>query len=738
MSDYATRDTYNLDLTEVATSDHVRLASEIEIFYNTDSSTKLQLSYNWERNHLMLDGKQWITYNREEQTGRLWSEVNVSRSNEFIPRPVTNYLFDVYQTLKSYLVQNRPRSSVRPNTHTIEDKVAARVAEMVSECNWERLKEEQNYEYAASCGLVYGTVFKKDYWDTTAPTMATVPKMEERPVISPVTGLPTGESEMVEAIDEETGSIMTEEVPLGDVNTEIVEPYRIALDPLAGDLHTARWVMEYSIQPLNWIRDMYDGKKGKGYTGKAKDVKEETNLSESLRRFYELRTSSGIRYFGQGFYGTAGDGSTDQMVSNAAVVKEYYERPSQKHPQGRLIVVANGVTLYAGDSPINGSDIDDWHPYSEFRWEVFPGRFWGRSPLDDASEIQKRINSVDATIVLTRKTMAIPQKLIPKGSGIRKGEWTGRPGQQIEYRVAEGVKPETISPAGVDAQVFQERAQLVSDMKQITGAMDILRGDRPPSVSAASALELLHETATGKLRPALDRWKKFIETSQKKQLKLVANNYTEPRESFIRLLKERNKSFSDNVLDKFIGEDLRDNCNVKIEAGSNIPKLIAAEKAQLLQAAQLGVLKLENEENRIKFLDKMGIRGFGGSPSADVSRSEEENLHLNALAMNPDNRPIVLDVDDHQIHIEIHKRAMKEPAYLEADQVVQEAYLRHIAEHQEKIDEAQHKQQMEAMAMGQQPPAPEDAGMPKSKLKARGKGVSEEVQQQITAPDIPS
>src|SRR5690606_8459464 len=144
---------------------------------------------------------------------------------------------------------------------------AAKLADLVIEANWERLKEEKNYEYAASCLVTYGTVFKKDYWDTTSTMMARIPKMEVRPQIDPATGQVIGEEE-VEAIDPETGEPIYEELPLGDVNTTVVEPYRIALDPLATDLHNCKWIMEYSIQPISWVQEVY-GKEEEGYTGLA-------------------------------------------------------------------------------------------------------------------------------------------------------------------------------------------------------------------------------------------------------------------------------------------------------------------------------------------------------------------------------------------------------------------------------------------------------------------------------------
>ena len=712
----------NLDITQISNDDVDALANAIEKFYKTDSSAKVRLDYAWSRNHKFLDGEQWLQFDGDRDTGGSWRRISVSKANEYIPRPVTNYLFDAYQTLKSYLIKNKPRSTIRPNTQTYTDKAASKIGELVLDTNWERLNEQDNYEYAAACLLVYGTVLKKSFWDVTNfAGMAKVPRMEMRPgPVDPTTGQPGAEEE-VQAIDPETGEPAFDEIPLGDINTEVVEPQRIALDPLTTTLHKARWIMEYSIQSLDWIVETY-GKEGDGYTGRAEEVTDESQLSGSMRRFYQLKNSSGVR-------GTVGlEGSTSSgdatNLTNSAVVKEYYERPSARHPKGRLVVVANGIPLYVGENHCHGEDQLDWHPYSECRWEIVPGRYWGKSPMDAACEIQKHINSIDSTIILTRKTMAIPQKLVPIGGGIAPGEWTGRPGQQIPVRDAAN-PPSVIPAAGVDATVFQERGQRVEDIKNVMGAIDILKGDRPPGVNAASALSLLYEVGTGKLFPILDRWKKFVENDQKKQLKLVSRYYKEPRSSFIAVLKSKNSELSDEMINRFIGTDLKDNCNVIVEAGSNIPKLQAAQQSRLMEMAQVGTLSLENPQNRMEFNRQMGVTGFDSDVDADQKRALWENDLLDGSRFNPDNLQmvIVLDADVHEIHIAAHQRRQKEPSFFDMPETVQQAYMKHIAEHEQMAADKKQAEMMQAMAMGQPPEEAQDPNAPVA-ISGHGKGAT--------------
>lgn len=720
----------DLSLENIPREDIEKRASKIESFYKADTAQKAALGYHWERNHLFLDGKQWLVFEGSRDTGGAWSELKPLPENEYIPRPVTNYIFDSYQTLKGYLLKNKPRITVRPNTQTYADKTAATIAELVSETNWERLREDLNYEYAASCLITYGTVFKKSYWDSSAANMSRIPRMVQRPAVDPNTGAPTGQIEEVQAVDE-NGLPLFDEIPIGDVATNIIEPYRMALDPIAINLHDARWIMEYSIRPISWIIENFD-KQEEGYTGLAREVKEEKALPNSLRRFYQLRTSSGVRGFNAQTTGV-GNSGTSEMIENAAVVKECYERPSAANPKGLLTVVANGKTLYVGEPNSEGEDQGDWHPYSECRWEPVPGRFWAKSPLDDATEIQKQINSIDSIIILTRKTMAIPQRLELDGMVVN-GQWTGKPGQRVKYRPGpNGEKPELIPAAGVDQQVIVERNQKVQDLKQVTGAVDILKGDRPPGVTAASALALLFEVGTGKLFPVLDRWKGFVEADQKKQLKLVAKKYREPRPEFIKALVAKNSELTPSLIHKFIGDDLRDNCNVIIEPSSSIPKLKAAEQALLLEIQQTGALDLQDPQNKQEFLYRLGITGFNPSFSKDSNRAELENMQLDELLQHPESKPIVLLYDNHDIHMQIHKDRTKEQSFMELPGEVQQAYFAHIEEHQQYKDMEEQQAAMQAGMLGV-PPEPKQNPMQQGQESLRkGPGVGQKTKELLGA-----
>jgi len=236
---------------------------------------------------------------------------------------------------------------------------------------------------------------------------------------------------------------------------------------------------------------------------------------------------------------------------------------------------------------------------------------------------------------------------------------------------------------------------------------------------------MLYEVGTGKLFPVLGRWKRFIESDQKKQLRLIANKYQEPRPDFIRMLMARNEELSEQEINNFIGSDLYDNCNVIIEAGSNIPKLQAAEQALLMEVAATGALSLEQPTNKSEFLQKLGIVGFDNDVGPDTRRAEWENDILRDIEQNPENHPVVLVTDNHAIHKEVHGNFTKEPRFMTLPVQVQQAVFMHIQEHDMMEQQAMQQQAIQAAMMGQPPEqGGEPTGQEPGELKSAGNGIT--------------
>lgn len=712
-----------LDLTKTPDTDKDALASKIESYYSQDMSDKLLRAYSWDEAIRFYDGDQHIEYNVSTNQ---FQQVTISRNNNFIPRPITNYILPAVKTIVSFLTKQKPQAKVRANSKSPKDIGAAKVSDLVLDVKHEELREDEKTQEKAYWGVITGTVFKKIFWNETSDKIIRIPQMENfaenildeggqpvplmddmgQPKADELTGLPSYRTQEVERqATDEMGEPAFDEFEVGDIDSAVIPPFNIAVPQQARSPLEMDWIMEYSIQKIDWIKEMY-GKTGDGYTGEANNITEEKTLSNVLQLEYRLRTLAGRRTGGQ--YSTGSAGFID--IKNSAVVKEWYKKPTKEYPNGRMVIVANGKTLFAGDSPyfVEGHP-DSWHPYVDWRFEIVPGRIWGKGLVDELIPLNRRINAIDSIIILNRRTMALGQWLIPEGSGVPNGYINGRPGLNIPYRPvgANGAKPEKIVGTPIPQQVIQERMQTVDDLKRLAMTQDVLEGTNPVGVKTAYQLEQLLENALASLGATFQRWEKSIEREETKKLLLISNRYKEPRIDFGKKLKAINKDITDIELEQFMGEDLKDNVNVRVETGSSIPRSKAGENAKLRELVQGGVLDVvTNAVNKREFLDKMGVEGFDYQSSPDVKRAQWENAVIEEgnpqrLIVNPETSETVLELDDNPTHIIIHSARAKDP---NITQEQRQGYLMHIEEHLMK--EAQGIQaQQQAGVVGQEPGA---------------------------------
>lgn len=689
---------YDLDLEKLDSQDLGSIASQVDEVARLSPFYQERMAYTWMQNIHFLLGDQHIFYN---QISRQFELIPTTRNNDFVPRPTTNLFQPLTSSIVSILTKNRPTADVTPNSTSEKDISSAKLAARIQEVKWAEDDMEAKLGDCALWAVTCGTVFRKDYWDTAYGKIVRVPltQMVPKETMDEMGNIQIMNEE-VPMTDPFDGSPMFNEIPLGDNAVSIIDPFRMVVDPNATSEDDMAWIMEVSVQRLHWIKENF-AKEAPGYTGLAADVKEETNVNTMVELSQRLKTLSTR---GSGSY--AGGASGMQTgLKNVAIIKELYVAPSSKFPKGQMIIAANGKILYRGDSPYYDGTTDSWHPYTIFRWELMPGRFWGKSLLEDCIEPQRRINAIDSLIILNRKTMVSPQKLIPDGAGIPEGYWSGAPGLQMRYRPvgAQGMKPEIIPGIGLPTQVYQERETTKNELFQIARVNEVLQGINPKGAYTYSSLQLLMEMAMSTLSPQTHRWERFIEKGETKKIKLIAHRYREPRPEFINKLRVLSKDVTDIEIMNFIGSDLRENCTVKIEAGSSIPRSNAAKQQQLMELAQTGVLGdiINNPVNKQKFLERLGVIGFDSDFEADVKRAGWENEMLeNGLIQGTS----VLPFENHQIHLQIHMNRMKEPSFMKADPVIQQQYQMHVDLHNQILQEQMLQQaQQQALMQGNLP-----------------------------------
>lgn len=624
------------------------IAKECMEIYETQRSFSTLMARVWDECVHFYEGDQHLRYSN---TLNIYQPIPETKYNKFIPRPVTNYVFPITNTMVSLLTRTKPQISVVENSDKAEDINRAKLADKVLDAKWEMDKESLRYAMAAKIMMLVGTVYRKDGWDESGLQTVNVPINDE----------------MGNQIGEET-------LKLGDNSIDILSPFEVIPDwqNAINSLDDGMYVAQFNMQSINWIKENYD-KEGDGYTGLAKEVKEDKEMNTVLYYFQRLKGSTG-------HYGQIGE---EPELKDSCLFGEIYIKPNNTHEQGLQIVIANNKCLYCAPSKYTYSNGKNWHPYTMARYEQHPFRHHGISMVEQIVPIQKRINSIDALVILNRMTMAIPQWLIPIGCLVKNGYISGAPGLNIEYKAGVGT-PAKIQGMPLDPSVYKEREEAVMTIHALAGDNEVLQGNRPAGVGTAAGLQILLEQAQNKFVTTVLGFEKFIEESQTKKINIIRRFYKEPRATLINRIKAMNDSNTAvEIDDLFNGKSLGDNLDVRVETGSTMPRSKVAEQQNLkdLAAQQIfGPLDpMNNPMGNKEFLRRFDVKGFPVPTAKDVDRATWEN---DLLRQSKFDEVEVLAFDDPVIHFRICIDAMKgKEFYKQYSPEVVQAFLAHALGH---------------------------------------------------------
>ena len=371
-------------------------------------------------------------------------------------------------------------------------------------------------------------------------------------------------------------------------------------------------------------------------------------------------------------------------MKDSVLVIECYTKPTPKCPKGLKIVVSNEQVLYIKENIYTENDGTNWHPYTMWRYDEHPLRHYGKALLDDLVPIQKRYNSILALQVLNRQTMAIPQWLVPNGSLPVDGYISGEPGLNIEFDPVNGMAPTKIPGLPLDSSIYKEQELAEAKIHKLAGDNEVMSGARPTGVNTAAMYSMMLEQATTVHAPKTQGWEDFLARSQSKKLNLIRVGYKEPRSSLINRVKALNADNREVEIDDFFtGQMLGDNIDVRIEAGSYLPRLKSAQRLNLMEAYQAGLLgDLSPNTNPIgnkAFLEQLGIKQLATSSSPSVSRAKWEN---DLLRQGKSDDVKALPIDNPVIHINVILEEISRPEFFDANSPeVIKLYNDHAMEH---------------------------------------------------------
>lgn len=661
----------------------------IDELWRSDQQSKSELAQLWQRCAAFANGNQQTTSQNAQTAQISGSQFLVSQSQDTRQQIyTTNEIESIKRTLVSYMTRSKPAVEVYASDDSDERKMSAMVGERVVEAKYDLDNEYTNAKLSAEIALIFGTVFRKDYFDSTLGREAEIPVFDE-----------LGN----EVVDPMTGEVQMNSRKTGDSAVAILTPLSISFDWSYTDFNRLPWIQESYLMPIEWIHESF-GQEGPGFTGKALQVTDGGEVGNSLMVLEQMKYATPYSY----------GSSTRTNTKGKSLVIETYIEPNKSLPKGRLIIKAGGIDVY--DSFNKGQDLGSpyfmpespvmWHPYTMFQYAMYMGRMLGKSMVEGIIPQQMRLNEINGAILQNANTMAKADWLSPVNC-LKRGIINGGGGNVFTFQPhPSGLKPEKLNGVALPTQFFKEKQDLIDQMVREVGTNFVMQGQAPTGVTASSAIEQLLENSTTQQSDLMNCWEKFHEQAYSKKLRVIRNFNDLPNQDIVDYLRNQNRDNLELEIKSFVGQDLGDGLSLKIEAGSTVPKSAKFSKDLYKELATEGLLGPVGEDSprgarlRKELLSKFGEKGFDIDESADVEKANWENVRM--LKSMPVE---VWEEDNDEIHLSCHISKCKDPKFLErATDQVKQFYMDHIAAHKQSMAQkaAMQQQQMAAQAQAQQ------------------------------------
>lgn len=457
----------------------------------------------------------------------------VGRANQQLVRSRLhiNKILPTLQNRLARLTKSRPKFQVRPESSEQQDKDAARLGDQILDMLWQKEEMAKKiidlFMWVQQCGHAY----LKTCWD---PTLGKVMS------------------------DPETGEIEFE----GDVRVDVVSPFEVFPDPLAKTFRECQWVVQAKIRKLDYFRTHYPEK--------GNQVKEEGVWLLSAQ--YEGRINS-LNVQGPSQSGI------DQVAKNSAIELIYYEKRSRKHPNGRMVVVANDIVLEDKELPLGE------FPFVKFDDIIVAGKYYSEAVVTHLRPIQDQYNRlINKRAQWTNKLLA-GKYLVARGSNLTAESLNDQSGEVLEYNnVPNAAQPQSLDIPVMPAYAYQEEERLSLMYDDVSGLNEVSRGQPPGGITAAIGLQYLAEQDDTRIGIMSRRHELGLAQFGRLLLIMVERFYQTPR-----LLKIAGQNM-DYQVKEFLGADLKGNTDVSVVEGSTLPGSITAKRDFILTLYNQGLL----------------------------------------------------------------------------------------------------------------------------------------------------
>jgi len=443
-----------------------------------------------------------------------------------------NKIISTLQNRLARLCKSPPKYDVIPNDNTQDAKDNARFKLDVLNSKWNDLKLNLKrialYMWLQECGHAYLYTFWND-----------------------------AKGELLRGED---GEWIFE----GDVDVEVVSAFEVFPDPQARSLDECNDLIRAKVRDLQYFKDQYPEN--------GAQVKAEETWLMSLQ--WESRIST------MNARGTA-TGYQTQAGNNSAIEITYFQKPSTKHPEGRMIVVANGIKL--ADKPLPIGKIS----FSKFDDIPVGGKYYPEAVVTHLRPVSEQYNQGERRIAdWINKTVA-GKFLSPRGNQLIQESPSEISGEIWQYdpvpSAPNGGEPRALDIPTIPQWVFTQQDRYDSMFGEISGINEPSKGQMPSAQIPAIGMQLLVEQDETRIGVMTEQHEYAWAITGGHILDFIQKYYVTAR-------KMKYLGKNEYVVSEVLGEKLQGNNDVIVVRGSTIPGSKVLKRQEIINAWQSGLL----------------------------------------------------------------------------------------------------------------------------------------------------
>jgi predicted RNA-binding Zn-ribbon protein involved in translation (DUF1610 family) len=559
----------------------------------------------WWRVMLYVLGRQWIFFDSKRNE---WRD---KRLKKWIPKPVTNKCREVQNAIRSMFSAVTLGTISRPNGNDPKNIATANTVDGLQPLIHEEHKMDKRMRLADFWAINVGTVFLMPWWN---PDQGEVKNIAIDQCTQCGQEFEPGEVDpMMPVCPQCGGEVQQVEMPTptGRGCTDVVSPFEIILPSHASEFDEVDKIIRVRWRPKSYFEAKYPEL--------AKTLSFEKQTGErSLHMFKALAAQNDMSTTPFSF------GGGQKAQSLGITEYEYWEKPSAAFPRGLFFrvlgdkseqIMEDPEQSTPGAIPVETNKGEPLWPWVHYSYEEFGGRLWSAGAIDPIIQKQDQLNQLDSHTELCLQRTSNPVWIQPKGTAVSKQ--TGEPGLVVEYEMV-GVngqsKPERVPGEAIPGSNFQLREQYLSDIEELAGTYDVLKGNKPTGVEAFSALQLLVERSQSRFTSAFaargEAYREWFRIAIELERKYGPTQRTQA-------LQGPNGTWT---FQNFQNADLQGDVSIVVEDGTNVPKTALGKRAAMEQVNNMGMIDPQDPDVKHTVLSEMGLSNL--MPTLDAKKKK--------------------------------------------------------------------------------------------------------------------